>query len=130
MTVVVDASCLFSLLAGSHTAAGIARRIGEEDQVAPQVVDVEVFGVVRSSHLLGRLDRTAASQVIADLEAWPGERFGHRPLLPRAWELQRNVRGWDAMYVALAEALDAVLLTEDRRLAGATGPRCAIEVIG
>ena len=40
------------------------------------------------------------------------------------------MRGWDAMYVALAEALEAVLLTTDRRLAAAPGPACAIEVLG
>jgi predicted nucleic acid-binding protein len=56
-------------------------------------------------------------------------RFGHRLLLTRAWELRDSVRGWDAMYVALAEALDAVLLTTDARLAGAPGPTCRFEVI-
>lgn len=65
-----------------------------------------------------------------DLEAWPGERYGHRLLLGRAWELRDTVRGWDAMYVALAEALDTVLLTTDRRLAAARGPTCRIETIG
>ena len=45
-----------------------------------------------------------------------------------AWELRHGVRGWDATYVALAEILDATLLTLDRRLATAAGPRCAIEV--
>jgi len=37
------------------------------------------------------------------------------------------VRGYDALYVALAEALDAPLLTLDRRLARASGLRCAVE---
>lgn len=71
------------------------------------IIDVEVFSVIRREHLLGRLDQTAADQAIEDLEAWPAERFGHRLLLARAWELRDSVRGWDAMYVALAEALDA-----------------------
>jgi len=47
-------------------------------------VDVEVFGVVRREHLRGQLDRTQEVQVIEDIETWPGERLGHRPLLPRA----------------------------------------------
>jgi predicted nucleic acid-binding protein len=46
----------------------------------------------------------------------------------RAWELRATVRGWDAMYVALAEVLDAALITTDRRLAAATGPRCRIDL--
>lgn len=127
---VVDASCLCEVLIGTPGAEAVRDRLAaEEDQAAPHVVDVEVLGVVRREHMRGRLDRTAAAQAIEDLEAWPGERFGHRLLLARAWELRDTVRGWDAMYVALAEALDAVLLTTDRRLAAAPGPRCEIEAI-
>lgn len=127
---VVDASCLCEVLIGTPGAEAVRDRLAaEEDQAAPHVVDVEVLGVVRREHLRGRLDRTAAAQAIEDLEAWPGERFGHRLLLARAWELRDTVRGPDAMYVALAEALDAVLLTTDRRLAAAPGPRCEIEAI-
>jgi predicted nucleic acid-binding protein len=127
---VVDASCLYEVLIGTPGAEAIRDRLAADgDQAAPHIVDVEVFGVIRREHLRGRLDRTAAIQAVEDLEAWPGERFGHRPLLARAWELRDSVRGWDAMYVALAEALDASLVTTDRRLAAATGPTCAIEAI-
>lgn len=128
---VVDASCLAEVVTGGVEAEAIRRRLaGEADQAAPHIIDVEVFGIVRREHLGGRLDPTGAGQAVADLAAWPGERFGHRPLLARAWELRNTVRGWDAMYVALAEALDAVLLTADRRLAAAVGPTCRIETIG
>jgi predicted nucleic acid-binding protein len=128
---VVDASCLCGVLIGAPDAGAIRERLeSEPDQAAPHVVDVEVFGVVRREHLRGRLDRTAATQAVEDLEAWPGERFGHRLLLARAWELRDTIRGWDAMYVALAEALGASLLTTDRRLAAATGPTCRIETVG
>ena len=127
---VVDASCLCEVLIGAPRAEAIRRRLAsDEDQMAPHIVDVEVFGVIRRERLRGRLDRTEAAQAIEDLAAWPGERFGHRLLLARAWELRDNVRGWDAMYVALAEALDAVLITTDRRLAAADGPACRIETI-
>lgn len=127
---VVDASCLCEVLVAGPDAEAIRRRLAaDEDHAAPHVIDVEVLGVIRREHLRGRLDRTAASQAIEELESWPGERFGHRMLLGRAWELRDTVRGWDAMYVALAEALDAVLLTTDRRLAGATGPSCRIDVV-
>lgn len=128
---VVDASCLCELVIGGPGAEAIGDRLSaDDDHAAPHVVDVEVLGVIRREHLRGRLDRTEASQAIEDLTAWPGERFGHRLLLARAWKLRDTVRGWDAMYVALAEALDAVLVTTDRRLAVATGPTCPIEVIG
>jgi predicted nucleic acid-binding protein len=127
---VVDASCLCEVLIGAPAAEAIRARLASDtDHAAPHVVDVEVFGVIRREYLAGRLDRTEATQAIEDLADWPGERFSHRPLLNRAWELRSTVRGWDAMYVALAEALDATLVTTDRRLASAAGPTCPIELV-
>jgi predicted nucleic acid-binding protein len=127
---VVDASCLFEVLVGTTTAPSIRERLLEDpDHAAPHVVDVEVMGVVRKELLAGRLDATAAGQAIDDLRDWPGERYGHRSLLERAWELRSNVRGWDAVYVALAEGLDAPLVTMDGRLSRVRGLRCAVEVL-
>jgi len=127
---VVDASCLYDVLVGKPDAEPIRQRLlVDGDLAAPHIVDAEVLSVIRRDFLLGQLDLTAATQAVEDLRDWPGERFGHRALLERAWELRRNVRGWDALYVALAEALDAPLITTDERLARATGPRCAIEVL-
>lgn len=51
------------------------------------------------------------------------------PLLQRIWELRDNLTAYDAAYVALAERLDATLITCDGKLAGASGPRCAFELI-
>jgi predicted nucleic acid-binding protein len=45
------------------------------------------------------------------------------------WELRDNLTVYDAAYVALAEAMQATLLTGDRRLAAASGPRCPIEIL-
>lgn len=127
---VVDASCLFEVVAATPNAEAIRERfVADGDLFAPHLIDVEVLGVIRRHHAAGSLDATAASQAVADLEAWPGERVGHRLFLHRAWELRANVRGSDAMYVALAEALGAVLVTADARLARATGPECQVEVI-
>lgn len=84
--------------------------------------------MIQRHHRTGRLDRTAASLAIDDLPSWPGERWSHRPLLTRAWEMRDIVRVSDGMYVALAEALDAPLATLDRRLATAPGLRCQVEL--
>ncbi|VBA44476.1 Ribonuclease VapC3 [Mycobacterium attenuatum] len=127
---IVDASCLFEVVADTPRASEIAAWLAADtDQAAPHVVDAEVMGVIRAQYLHGRLDGTAAAQAVADLRDWPGERFGHRWLLARAWELRDSVRGWDAFYVALAEAFDATLLTMDDRLGRAHGPTCRIEVV-
>lgn len=127
---VVDASCLFEVVADTPRALEIAARLAADpDQAAPQVIDVEVFGVIRAHYLRGHLDGTAAGLAVSDLRDWPGERIGHRWLIDRAWELRESVRGWDAFYIAVAEAFDAPLITLDARLARAHGIRCRIEVL-
>jgi len=127
---VVDASCLYEVVADGTRAEDVRRRLAADpEHAAPHVVDVEVISVIRRDHRLGRLDGTAAGQAVEDLRDWPGERFGHQPLLHRVWELRATVRAWDAAYVALAEALGAALLTLDARLAAASGPRCRIDVV-
>ena len=127
---IVDASCLYEVIARTANAEHIRERLAADpDQAAPHIIDVEVLGVIRRDFLRGRLDNTAASQAVQDLRDWPGERFGHRALLERAWELRRNVRGWDAMYVALAEGMGATLITIDARLANAVGLQCPVEVL-
>lgn len=128
--IVVDASCLFEVVTDTERSENIRRRLAADpDHSAPHIIDVEVFGLIRRDHLSGSLDETAAALAVDDLRSWPGERYGHRGLLERAWELRHSVRGWDAAYVALAEALGAPLLTLDGRLARAAGPRCHIELI-
>jgi predicted nucleic acid-binding protein len=126
---IVDASCLYEVVTGRPKADVLRHRLGTDEQAAPHIIDVEVFGIVRREYLRDALDRTTARQALTDLRLWSGERFAHGALLGRAWELRHAVRGWDAMYVALAEALDGTLLTTDQRLARATGPRCSIEVV-
>jgi predicted nucleic acid-binding protein len=127
---IVDASCLYEVVVDAAQAESVRERLAaDEDHAAPHIIDVEVMSVIRRDRLIGRLDATAANQAIDDLRDWPGERFGHRSLLERAWQLRENVRAWDAMYVALAEALDGTLLTLDRRLATASGVGCPVEVV-
>lgn len=130
LMLVLDASTLYEVVADTpHKAIVLQRLEADPDHAAPHVIDVEVMNIVRDHLLRGLLDRTAANQAIEDLHDWPGERFGHRVLLSRAWQLRDNVRGWDAFYVALAEALGATLITSDARLGRATGPECNIEVV-
>lgn len=127
---VVDASCLYEVLVGGERAGPIRARLASDaDQAAPHLVDAEVLSLIRRDRLRGALDATAAEQAVEDLGDWPGLRYAHAPLLPRAWELRRTLRAWDALYVALAEALGGTLLTLDARLARARGPECPIEIV-
>jgi predicted nucleic acid-binding protein len=128
--IVVDASCLGEVLVNGPLSDSTRLRLSlDEEHAAPHLVDVEVFGVIRRLRMMETIDETTAALAVEDLSLWPGERFGHRALLERAWELRATIRGWDAMYVALAEVLDAPLITLDGRLAKATGPRCPIELV-
>lgn len=77
----------------------------------------------------GALDARRAELALNDLSATPIKRAPHLSLLRRCWELRDNLTTYDASYVALAEALDVLLLTGDRRLARASGPRCQIELL-
>lgn len=61
--------------------------------------------------------------MLADVELWP-----YAPFAKRVWELRGSVTANDALYVALAAALEFPLGTLDRRLAAAHGPRCELVV--
>jgi predicted nucleic acid-binding protein len=128
---VVDASILAVALADDGADGDGARvRLRGEDLVAPELLDLEVLSVLRAQMNAGVLDARRADLALNDLSAMPLKRAPHLPLLRRCWELRENLTTYDASYVALAETLDAPLLTGDRRLARATGPRCQIEVLG
>ena len=127
---VVDASVLAVALADDGPDGDAARaRLRGETLAAPELVDLEVASVLRRQNRAGMLDNRRADLAIIDLGALPMVRASHLALLRRCWELRENVTTYDAAYVALAEALDAMLLTGDRRLAHAAGPTCTIELL-
>ena len=127
---VVDASVLAVALADDGPDGDAARaRLRGETLAAPELVDLEVASVLRRQNRAGMLDNRRAQLALTDLGALPMVRASHLALLRRCWELRDNVTTYDAAYVALAEALDAMLLTGDRRLAHAAGPTCTIELL-
>jgi predicted nucleic acid-binding protein len=128
--IVVDASVLAPALADDDDDGDRARaRLAGERLVAPELVDLEVLSVVRRAVRLGALPERRARQAIDDLFAVPLRRAPHLPLLTRAWELRDNLTPYDAVYVALAEAIGAALLTADARLAQAPGLRCDVDLL-
>jgi predicted nucleic acid-binding protein len=98
---------------------------GVEPLAAPAHLTVEVSDVLRRSVLAGRLGRDAAALAHDDLVQLRVATFDFEPLAPRVWALHPTVTAYDAAYVALAEALDAPLVTLDRRRARAGGPTCS-----
>ncbi len=129
--VVVDASVLYEVLtSGPQSSAAIDALAAAEDFAAPEVIDVEVVGLIRRDVSRGLIDTTRGAWAVGQVADWPGQRYPHQPFDWRAWELRDNVRTTDAFYVALAEALDVPLLTLDSRLSRANGVSCAVIVPG
>ena len=127
---VVDASALLEALLLTRAGLAIGDRLFEGSQSlhAPELIDLEVAQVIRRYERDGTLDRERSEQALSDLADVRLERYPHRTLLPRIWELRHNLTAYDAAYVALAEAIDAPLLTCDERLASAPH-HATIEVI-
>jgi predicted nucleic acid-binding protein len=129
--IVVDASALLEFLL--QTPLGIrveARLFRDADELhTPHLVDVEVTQGLRRLVRDREIASERAADAIADLADLDMHRHAHLDLLGRAWKLRENVTAYDAMYVALAEALDAALVTCDKPLAKAAGHRARIEVI-
>lgn len=123
MNVVADASAVFAGLAEDDDWA--LDLLGSPGLAAPAVMPFEVSEVLRRRRRQQQLDGTTAALAHRDLLELRVELWPHAALARRAWELRDNVGYSDACYVALAELLDAPLLTLDRRLAQAPGPRCA-----
>lgn len=127
---VIDASALVAVLIGREQAAAVGGAMAAAgDLAAPELVDVEVTSVIRRTLLAGRMGAARADRALQDLIDAPLTRYRHEPLLPRIWGLRDNLTAYDAAYVALAELLDAPLLTADASLAASPGHTARIELV-
>jgi predicted nucleic acid-binding protein len=121
--IVLDASTLVELILDTPIGRVIADRIADpaEGLHVPHLVDVEVAQALRRYERGGEIDGKAAAHALDDFRALDLQRHAHEPLLERVWELRKNLTAYDAVYVALAETLETVVVTCDRRLAQAPG---------
>jgi predicted nucleic acid-binding protein len=128
--IVVDASAMLELLLQTAAAAVVEARVFSGETLhAPHVLDLEVAQVLRRYERARTLSAVRGRQALDDLAAFRIERYAHQVFLPRVWSLRANATAYDACYLALAEALDAPLLTSDRRLASVPGHRAQIELV-
>ena len=129
--IVLDASVLANAIGDDgddgRRARGELRAAG--DLAAPDLVDVETTAVLRKRWLAGDLSDQRFATAVEDLEDLDLDRYPSLPLIRRAYELRANVSAYDATYVALAEVLDCELLTAERKLSNAPGPRCPIRLL-
>jgi predicted nucleic acid-binding protein len=129
--IVLDASVLASLIADNGVGGELARAALTRARAAsvPDLADVETAAVLRKRWIAGDLSDEQCDLALADLRDLAIERYPARPLLSRAFELRANLTVYDAVYVALAEALACTLVTADARLAGAPGIACPIDLL-
>lgn len=129
--IVLDASAVLELLLGTPRGRMVAERIVDPalGLHAPHLVDIEVVQALRRYVRDGEIDEAAGALALEDLRSLDVERHPHEPLLARVWDLRDNLTAYDAVYVALAEALDSKLLTCDGRVGRAPGMRGRVDVV-
>lgn len=105
------------------------RRLRTELELhAPHLIDLEVLNSLRGLVRGGKTTERRAAAMRADFDLLPLVRSPHEPFADRIWELRSNLTPYDASYVALAEALDAVLVTCDARMAAAAPDGMEVEL--
>lgn len=129
--IVLDASALLEVLLALTAAPQIESLIFQAGETlhAPHLIDLEVTQVLRRFEASGQLSAGRGQMALDDLADFPLSRYPHAVLLPRIWTLRTKLTAYDAAYVALAEALGAVLVTCDRRLSRSRIHRARIHVV-
>ena len=129
--IVIDASAMLEFLLQTPLGSQVeARLFRDRDEFhAPHLLDVEVAQALRRLVRTGDVRSDRAEGALVDLLDFDLRRHSHVDLLGRAWELRDNLTAYDAMYVALAEALDAPLVTCDGPLGQTPGHAARIDAI-
>lgn len=124
---VIDSSALVALLADSGPAGRWASdAVAGTALAAPELALFETANIFRRHALAGHLDQAQATLAHADLVSLPLRLWPYAPLAERCWQLRDNFTVYDASYVALAELLEAPMITLDARLGHAAGPHCEV----
>jgi predicted nucleic acid-binding protein len=122
---------MLSLVLNDHRAPAIRARIIKtaEPLHAPHVLDVDTLAALGRQVRAGRVPAERGRDAVRALADLPVTRHAHAPLLARVWQLRPVMGARDAVYVALAEGLEATLFTLDERLAAVTPPTCLVELL-
>ncbi len=127
--IVVDTSAVVAALVGRPAPGGLIVRLSTAGELhAPHLLDVEFLHALRRLVLTGEISAPRADAARRDAADLTIIRYPHHPLLDRMWGLRHDVTPYDASFLALAEALDAPLVTCDRHLARSAGHRARTEL--
>ena len=129
--IVLDASAVVDLLIkpAAETDELRARIRAASTVYGPHLLDTEVTNILRRHVLRGRMDQFSARRALRRLAVMRLRLWPHQPFIGRAFALRHQLTAYDAIYVAMAEATGATLLTRDARLARTAGHRARIEVV-
>ncbi|MGH2947772.1 MAG: type II toxin-antitoxin system VapC family toxin [Solirubrobacteraceae bacterium] len=129
--IVVDASAIVDLLLNTPNGSGVAGAMAaENDAHVPELVEPEVLAALRRWLQRDWIAPDTADRAVQELGELRLVRHGHSPLRSRIWALRDRCSSYDACYVALAEALDAELVTTDERLGHAAAGLIGVTTIG
>jgi predicted nucleic acid-binding protein len=129
--IVIDASAVLELLLDARNADQIAKYLGSDELAlaAPHLIDLEIAQVLRRYVRSGAMTLERASEVLSDWRDFPITRYPHNDLLSRVFELRDNSTAYDSVYLALAEALDASLITHDQKMRSIPGHGVKVIVV-
>jgi predicted nucleic acid-binding protein len=126
---IVDTSAALSALAATDPAPGLVERLaGDGDLHAPHLIDTEILHALRRMTMTGELSEERAADARTDFAELSLTRYPHQPLSDRIWALRHNLTAYDATFVALAETLDAPLVTCDTSVATAPTHHASTEL--
>jgi predicted nucleic acid-binding protein len=129
--IVIDASAVIELILKTELGQEVeARALDPEERLhAPCLLDLEVAQVLRRLVQLKEITAERAQEALDDHAALLIERATHEGFLPRIWELRASLTAYDAAYISLGEALDAPVLSCDRKLARSHGHHARVELV-
>lgn len=129
--IVVDASAVLMVLLNPQGGGQLERYLksGGPSLAAPHLIDLEVAQVLRRLIRNKAMTSERSQQALRDWQEMRMTRFAHHPLMKRIFELRDNATAYDAAYLALAEALDAPLLTHDAKFKTVPGHKAQIVLI-
>jgi predicted nucleic acid-binding protein len=114
--VVLDASALLDLLLGNPVGGAVRQRVAGQSLHAPGHIDAEVLSALGRLSRAGNLDDDTVTRLLDRVVDAPIERHSVHGLVAGAWARRHQLRLADALYVELAAARGAALVTTDRRL--------------
>ncbi len=128
MILVVDASVILDLLLQAPTAPIIEGHVfaAETLLAAPELLHLETVQVLRRWRHRGWMSSERADLAIHDFRALNIKFYSHGLFLERCWDLKDRLTAYDASYLALAELLNAKVLTKDVSFLGVSS---TVEVV-